>query len=259
MSEAETILIDPKRAEQMRGKSGLWRLLPIAVILAGLALSYAFGLQHYLSLSFLGESRAALKAYAGAHYLLSAALFMAIYIAAVAFSLPAATILTVFGGFLFGWLAGGFMVVIAATIGACILFLAARSALGGFLRDKVGGRAAALAEGFKKDAFSYLLVLRLAPVFPFFFVNIAPALFDVTLRTFAAATFLGIIPGTFAYAFLGQGVDSVLDAAHAAGKAASIGDLVTPQITLAFAGLACVAAMPLIIKKLRRAPDGEMK
>jgi uncharacterized membrane protein YdjX (TVP38/TMEM64 family) len=253
MSEAEAVLIEPARAAAENGKSGLWRVLPIGVILAGLALSYALGLQDYLSLTYLGESRATLKAFAAEHYLWSAGLFMAIYVAAVAFSLPAATILTVFGGFLFGWRAGGFMVVIAATLGACILFLAARSAFGGFLRDKVGGRAAALAEGFKREAFSYLLVLRLAPVFPFFFVNIAPALFDVNLRTFAAATFLGIIPGTFAYAFLGQGVDSVLDSAHRAGTQATLGDLVTPQITLAFAALACVAAIPLIVKKLRRA------
>ena len=258
MSEAETLLNEPARAAKTKGRSGLWRLLPFGIILAGLALSYAFGLQDYLSLSYLGESRTALKAYVAANFLSSAALFMVIYIAAVAFSLPAATILTVFGGFLFGWLAGGLMVVIAATIGGCILFLAARSALGGFLRDKVGGRAAALAEGFKKDAFSYLLVLRLAPIFPFFFVNIAPALFDVTLRTFAAATFLGIIPGTFAYAFLGQGLDSVLDAAQKSGTQASISDLVTPQITLAFAGLACVAAIPIIIKKLRSKPAGEV-
>jgi uncharacterized membrane protein YdjX (TVP38/TMEM64 family) len=258
MSEAETLLNGPVRAAENKGRSGLYRLLPFGVILAGLALSYAFGLQDYLSLSYLGESRAAPKAYVAANFFLSAAMFMALYVAAVAFSLPAATILTVFGGFLFGWLAGGVMVVIAATIGACILFLAARSALGGFLRDKVGGRAAALAEGFKKDAFSYLLVLRLAPVFPFFFVNIAPALFDVTLRTFAAATLLGIIPGTFAYAFLGQGVDSVLDAAQKSGTQASISDLVTPQITLAFAGLACVAAIPIIIKKLRSKPSGEV-
>jgi uncharacterized membrane protein YdjX (TVP38/TMEM64 family) len=257
MSEAEAVLKEPVRAAAEKSKGGLHRLLPFGVILAGLALSYAFGLHDYLSLSYLAESRAALKTYVAANFLLSTALFMAIYIAAVAFSLPAATILTVFGGFLFGWLAAGFMVVISATIGACILFLAARSALGGFLRDMVGGRAAALAEGFKKDAFSYLLVLRLAPIFPFFFVNIAPALFDVTLRTFAAATFLGIIPGTFAYAFLGQGVDSVLDAAQKSGTQASIGDLVTPQITLAFAGLACVAAIPIIIKKLRRPPAGE--
>ena len=105
MSEAETLLNKPARAAETKGRSGLYRLLPFGIILAGLALSYAFGLQHYLSLTYLGESRAALKAYVAANYLLSAALFMSIYITAVAFSLPAATILTVFGGFLFGWLA----------------------------------------------------------------------------------------------------------------------------------------------------------
>jgi uncharacterized membrane protein YdjX (TVP38/TMEM64 family) len=258
MSEAESLLNNPAREAEVKGKSSPYRLLPAAVILAGLALGYAFGLQHYLSLSYLGESRAALKAYAGAHLLLSAAMFMGIYVLAVAFSFPAAAVLTIFGGFLFGWLAGGAMVVVSATIGASILFLATRSAFGGFLRQRIGARAAALAEGFKKDAFSYLLVLRFAPVFPFFIINIASALFDVPLRTFAAATFLGIIPGTFAYAFLGQGVDSVLDAAQKAGTQASLSELVTPQITLAFAALAFVAAVPIIIKKLRKPPAGEI-
>jgi uncharacterized membrane protein YdjX (TVP38/TMEM64 family) len=101
------------------------------------------------------------------------------------------------------------------------MFLAARSAFGDFLRDKVGGRVRRLADGFEKDAFSYLLVLRLAPIFPFFVMNIAPALFNVPLRTYVAATFLGILPGTFAYAYLGQGIDSVLVAARQAGTEVS--------------------------------------
>ena len=256
MSDRHILLKHAPDGAAAKSKFSLWRLLPVAVILGGLGLGYAFGLQHYLSLSYLGESRAALKAFVESNYLISLAVFVSIYILCVAFSFPAATILTVFGGFLFGWLVSGPVVVVAATIGACILFLATRSALGGFLRERVGGRAAALAQGFKKDAFSYVLVLRLAPVFPFFFVNIAAALFDVSLRTFAAATFIGIIPGTFAYSFLGQGVDSVLDAAQKAGAEASVRDLVTPQITLAFAVLACAAALPVIIKKLRKSSDG---
>ena len=256
MSEAESALNEPARAGISKYRSAAARLLPIGIILAGLALGYTFGLQNYLSLAYLGESRAALKTFVDANFAISVAAFMLIYILCVAFSFPAATILTVFGGFLFGWLLSGPIVVVAATIGACILFLATRSAVGGFLRERVGGRAAALAEGFKQDAFSYLLVLRLAPVFPFFFVNIAAALFDVPLRTFAVATLFGIIPGTFAYSFLGQGVDSVLDAAQRAGSQASVRDLVTPQITLAFAALAFVAAVPVIIKKLRKKSDG---
>lgn len=242
-----------------KDKNGFLRLLPVIVIMAGLGIGYAFGLQNYLSLAYLGESRAGLTAYVEAHFFQSVAMFMGVYILATAFSFPAASILTIFGGFLFGWLAAGSMVVISATLGASILFLATRSAFGDFLRQRVKGRASALAEGFKKDAFSYLLVLRFAPVFPFFFINIASALFNVPLRTFAAATFIGIIPGTFAYAFLGQGVGSVIDAAQKAGTEAKISDLVTPQITLAFACLAIVAAIPIIIKKLRKSPSGDVK
>lgn len=251
MSEADTLLSQPAPAAPLKAKSGWARVLPLAIIAAGLGLGYAFGLQDYLSLNYLGESRTALKVYVGENYALSIALFMAVYILAVAFSFPAASILTIFGGFLFGWTTGGPLVVVSATIGACILFLATRSAFGDFFRRKIGGKAAALAEGFKKDAFSYLLVLRFAPVFPFFVINIASALFDVPLRTFALATFIGIIPGTLAYSFLGEGVDSVLDAAQKAGTEASISDLVTPQITLAFVLLATVAALPVILKKLR--------
>jgi uncharacterized membrane protein YdjX (TVP38/TMEM64 family) len=254
MSKGHAVLSNFEPVELPKSKNRVLRLLPVAIIVAGLGLGYASGLQDYLSLSYLGESRLWLKAYVGDNYLISAAVFMILYALAVAFSLPAASVLTIFGGFLFGWLAGGAMVAVSATVGATILFLAARSAFGDFLREKVGGRAADLAEGFKRDAFSYLLVLRLAPVVPFFLLNIAPALFNISLRSYVSATFLGILPGTFAFAFLGQGVDSVIDAAQKVGKQASVGDLVTPQITLAFAALACVATIPIIIKKLRKAP-----
>ena len=143
------------------------------------------------------------------------------------------------------------MVVIAATLGATILFLAARSGFGGLLKDKLGTKAEAFADGFRKDAFGYLLVLRLAPVFPFFLVNIAPAFFNVKTRDYVLATALGILPGTFAFAWLGEGVGSVLDAAKASGSAPSVSQLVTPQITIAFAALAVVAAIPLVIKRLK--------
>lgn len=222
------------------------------MIAAGLALAYAFGLQDYFSLTFLGEQRAYLEAQVAGNYWLAAILFFAIYTIAVAFSFPAASILTIFGGFLFGWFVGGLMVVAAATLGATILFWAAKSSFGGFLRDKLAGTAASFAEGFSKDAFGYLLVLRIAPIFPFFIINIAPALFNVKTRDYVAATFLGIIPGTFAYTWLGEGVGSILDAAKANGTTPSVGDLVTPEITIAFAAIAVVAAIPMIVKKFRK-------
>lgn len=233
-----------------------WRYLPIAVVMAGLAFGYAMGWHEYFSLMFLAEKRDVLNAYVADHYPFSLAVFFALYTAAVAFSFPVASALTVFGGFLFGWLVAGAVVAVAATLGASLLFLAARSALCGFLTRGVGGKVADLAAGFEKDAFGYLLVLRLAPIFPFFVMNIAPALFNVSLRAYVAATFLGILPGTFAYAWLGQGVDSVLEAAQASGEEPSIGDLVTPEITLAFAALALVAAIPTVVRKLRARKGG---
>ena len=227
------------------------RFLPIIVLLGGLAVGYAFGLHHYLSLTYLGEQRGALQAYVADNKLLSAALFMVIYTAAVAFSFPAASVLTIFGGFLFGWLQAGIMVAFAATLGATLLFLAAKSSIGGFLREKLKGSAASFADGFAKDALSYLFVLRLAPVFPFFLVNIAPALFNVRTRDYVIATFFGILPGTFAFCYLGEGVGSVLDAAAASGTTPSVKALVTPEITIAFAALAFVAAIPTLIRWYR--------
>lgn len=230
------------------------RFAPLAVIVAGLALAYAMGWQRFLSLGFLAESREMLLGFVDANYAMSVAGFAAAYVLAVAFSVPAASILTIFGGFLFGWLVAGIVVAFAATAGATIVFLAARSAFGDFLREKVGARVRRLAEGFEEDAFSYLLVLRLAPVFPFFVMNIAPALFHVPLRTYVTATFLGILPGTFAYAYLGEGVDSVLAAADEAGTQVSVSDLVTPQITIAFLALAAVAAIPPVLRRFRARP-----
>ncbi len=232
-------------------RGGYWRYLPIVIIAAGLALGYAMGWQRFFTLTYLSESSETLKAHVAGYPVLAPVIFFVTYTLAVAFSFPAASILTIFGGFLFGWFYGGLMVAFAATVGATMLFLAARSAFGDVLRKKVSGRAARLAEGFEDNAFGYLLVLRLAPVFPFFVINIAPALFNVPVRAYVVATFLGILPGTFAYAWLGQGVDSVLEAARAAGTEPSVGDLVTTEITLAFFFLALVAIIPTIVRSVR--------
>jgi len=231
-------------------KPAAWRrFLPLAIIAAGLAGGYAAGLQDYLSLTVLVEQRDALKTFVADHRVASILGYFVLYTLAVAFAFPAASVLTIFAGFVFGWFIAGTLTVFAATTGAAAIFLAARSAFGDVLRKRAGPFAAKLADGFAKDAFGYLLVLRLAPVFPFFIINIAPAFFDIRLRTYVAATFLGIIPGTFAYSWLGQGLDSVIEAA--AGREIAISDLVTPEITIAFLGLAIVAAIPTIVRKFR--------
>ncbi len=125
--------------------------------------------------------------------------FVALYAAVVALSLPGGAVLTMAGGFLFGWLLGGLASIVGATIGASIVFLIARSALGEFLAARAGPWLSRFRQGFQDDAFSYLLFLRLVPIFPFWLVNLAPALLGVGFVTYVATTFLGIIPGTFAY------------------------------------------------------------
>ena len=245
-----TSAADMNKEPQRPGRPA-WRFLPLAILLAGLTLGYSLGWHEFLTLATIAESRDALKAMVAEDQALSAATFFLVYTLAVAFSFPAASVLSVLAGFLFGWLAATVLVVCAATLGATALFLTARSACGDFLRRKISGKAAALAEGFEKDAFSYLLVLRLTPVVPFFLLNIAPALFNVSLRTYVLATLIGILPGTLAYCWLGEGLDSVIAAADAAGREPSLGDLATPQITVAFVALALVAALPLVVRKLR--------
>ncbi|MFC3641513.1 TVP38/TMEM64 family protein [Aquibium oceanicum] len=251
MQERNALSAASEKIATREGHSRLWRFLPIALIIAGLAAGYAAGLHEVLSLDYLSERRDQLHAFVADNYLSSLIGFLLVYALAVALAFPAASILTVFAGLLFGWLVGGALVAVAATLGATALFLAARSAFGDVLRNRLGQRAARLAAGFEEDAFGYLLVLRLAPIFPFWVINIAPAFFQVPLRTYVLATFIGILPGTFAYAYFGEGLESVLVAADQSGQDIALRDLITPEITIAFVALALVAAIPTVVKKLR--------
>ncbi|SOC17787.1 Uncharacterized membrane protein YdjX, TVP38/TMEM64 family, SNARE-associated domain [Stappia indica] len=245
--------------ERAAHRSALRRFLPLAVILAAMALGYALGLHEHLSLSELIRRRTELAGIVSQNLWLAIAGFAAVYVAAVALSFPGASLLTVLGGFLFGWALGGTVVAFAATIGAGLIFLAARMSLGETLAARAGPFLSRLAEGFREDAFHYLLFLRLAPVFPFWLVNVAPAVFGMRLRPYLVATFLGILPGTYAYAFIGAGLDSVIAAQEAAspGCAAAgtcrieLSALVTPQLLLAFAALGLAALIPVALRKWR--------
>jgi uncharacterized membrane protein YdjX (TVP38/TMEM64 family) len=221
------------------------RLIPLLLLVAGLGLIFAFGLQDYLSCDVLRDNRDDLSQWVGQHRLAAIVAFMGIYILAVALSVPGGAPLTVAGGFLFGiGLATG-MVVVAATVGATILFLAARTALGDMLCAKAGPWLGKLEQGFGANALSYLLVLRLVPLFPFFVVNLVPAFLGVSLRTFVIGTFLGIIPGTFVFASVGAGLGSIFDA----GAECSLDNVLTPQVIVALLGLAALSMIPVAYKK----------
>lgn len=231
-----------------------WRFAPLAAAGAGLFLIYSVGWHETLSLDQLAASRESLKAWTAAHPLLAPAGFVLLYALAVGCALPAAPILTILGGLLFGWMAGGAYAIAAVTLGASGLFLATRLAFGGFFDRRAGSRAALLAEGFRKDAFGYLVALRIAPFLPSFVVNIGAALCLVRPRTFVAATAIGILPGRLAYAWIGDGLDSALAAAAISGERVTLTALAaTPEITIAFAMLALVAVLAAIVRKNRGA------
>lgn len=230
---------------------GVWRrVLPLAIIVAGLALAYLTGVDRYLTLAHFADSRHTLRSLVIAHPVLAPLAFVLLYTFVVAFSFPFAWVLTLVAGFLFGWLLGSSLSLVAATTGATILFLVARSAFGDLVVRRADGRIARLADGFRRDAFAYLLILRLAPIVPFVVVNVAPALFGVRAATFAAATALGRIPATLTYAWLGQGLDGVFDRAAKAGRAPAVSDLITVDITLAFAALALVAGSAIVVRRV---------
>jgi len=225
----------------------LRRLLPLGALALAIAAVFAFDLDRYLTFDALRENRAALTAFVAANGLLAAVAYVLIYAAAVALSLPGGAVLTIAGGFLFGTLPGGALVVLAATVGATLLFLIAKTALGDPLRARAGPFLQRMEAGFQENALSYLLVLRLIPLFPFFIVNLVPAFLGVRLRTYVLATFFGIIPGSIVYASVGAGLGSVFDRA----EAFSPSSILTPQIAVALVGLAMLALLPVVYRKLK--------
>lgn len=220
---------------------GLTRLLPLLLVVAALALAYAFGLHRSLSFEALGQGQDALRGLVAAHPLLAPLAYVAAYAAAAALSLPGAVVITLAGGLLFGTLAGGTLAVIGATLGATLLFLAARHALGDWLAARAGPLMERVRPGLERDGFSYLLALRLIPLFPFWLVNLAPALVRMPLRSFVAATFLGIIPGTFVFASVGAGIGEVL----AQGRQPDLSVILRPAVLLPLLGLALLSLLPV--------------
>lgn len=228
-----------------------WRLAPICLLLAGLVLGYALGAHENLTLQGLAENGAALKRRGADNAVLAALAFIAFYALAVAMSFPAVALLKVIGGFLFGWLAGTVYIIVAATVGGALLFLSVRTAFGGFLRNRAGKRVAKLAREFESDAFSYVLMMRLAPFVPFAVASIAPALFDVRLRTYLAATAIGVVPGAICFAWVGQELDAAIEDARAAGRQVTLSELVTPEISIALLALTLVVVLATIVRKVR--------
>lgn len=218
----------------------------LAAVAAVLVAVYASGLHRYLSLDQLALHYDTLRAWAERHPVLAPLMFGAVYAAAIAVSVPGALVLTLTAGFLFGTWIGGLVAVIAATLGATAIFLIARTSLGEPLRRRATGAGfQRMQEGFQADALSYLMVLRLLPLFPFWLVNLVPAFLGVPLRTFVLATAVGMLPGTLVYASLGNGVGVLL----AMGEEPDLGIIFRPAIFGPLLGLAALALLPVLYKR----------
>jgi uncharacterized membrane protein YdjX (TVP38/TMEM64 family) len=210
-------------------KAGLLALLISAVV----AFFY-WDLDRYLTLDALKAHRDELLAFTQAHYATAVVAYIAIYCLMVAVSLPGALIITLAGGLLFGPLLATIYVNVGATTGATLAFLAARYLLRDWVEAKFGDRLGPLQQGFSKNAFSYLLTLRLIPIFPFFLINLLAGLTRIPLSTYVLATSLGIIPGTFVYAYAGRQL----------GTINSLSEIASPRVLIAFALLGLLAVLP---------------
>ena len=229
-----------------RAKSRL-RFLPIVVLAAGAALA-SFLAGDYLSLETLSENHEALVGWRDRNLIAASLVFVAIYIVAVTFSVPGAIWLTLAGGFVFDTALAAGLTVISATIGATLIFLAARSSLGAVLHERAGPWLGRIDDEVARGEISFLLVMRLIPVIPFFIANLAPAFVKVRLANFIWTTLVGITPATVVIASVGAGLGEVLEQ----GGEPDIGAIFAPHILLPLLGLAALASLPVVLRKLRR-------
>ncbi|WP_210485247.1 TVP38/TMEM64 family protein [Microvirga antarctica] len=260
-----------KEADQGLRRARLLRYLPPLLVVLAVGVAFSSGLHHALSFETLVAHQNAIRAVVAAHPVWAACLYVLVYASIVTLSIPASIFLSMTGGYLFGWAIGGALAAVSATLGAGSIFLIARTSIAEPLLRRAGSRIQRLAAGFRADAFSYLLFLRLLPVMPFWVTNLAAALFGMRLRTFLIGTQLGVIPICYAFAVAGSGLDTViaaqermLAACRLAGRSPCVLDfhpesLLSWQLVLALAVLGILALGPILAKRWqarRRETDG---
>ena len=226
-------------------ESPIWiKLWPVYVIAAGLALAVSQGWHQYLTLESLSENAVWLDELVRNNLVLVLAGYILVYAAATTFIIPGG-VLTIAGGFLFGLYIGTPATIIAATVGASILFFAAKTSIGSVLRQIAGPFLERMESGFNENALSYMFALRLIPLFPFAVVNIAPGLLGPKYRDYLITTFFGIIPGTLAYTWIGAAIKGTL----LEGGEVDIGSLAANFLP-AFIALGVVSLIPVAYKKI---------
>ncbi len=245
----------------------LRRWLPVLVLALGLALVIASGAHRLLSFEALVAHQAEIQSWRASAPLATALGFLLLYALVTAFSLPVGLPLTIIGGWLFGALWATGLIAVGASLGAVAVFLAARYAIGDRLRSRAGAHTGSgldrLIAEIEGNAASYLLMLRLVPLFPFWLVNLAPAFTRIRATTFLWTTALGILPGTFVYAGLGNGVSQILarlgpqagadDRGGADMALRSLSGAIWQwQVLLPLLGLAALSLLPVVWRRIKR-------
>lgn len=220
--------------------------LLVILLLACLSFFY-FQLYRYLSIDSLIHYRAVIKDWSDKHYLTAILLYNLSFILLIACGIPCATVFTLLGGFLFGVIAVVYA-VFSTTAGGFILFLTVRTAFGEQLAASSIRWIQKLEQGFKENAFNYLLSLRLVPIFPCWLSNISAGILNVPITTFLAATIIGIFPSTLIYALAGRSFDKIL-AEH---NRPILNIMMTPSILLPLLGLAILSLLPIIYKSVKK-------
>jgi uncharacterized membrane protein YdjX (TVP38/TMEM64 family) len=250
---------DPRQFEQ-RLKPAVARLIaigrptPAGLLLAALGLSsiavvLTLGVKGGdLGYELLQRYHLDLIGFAYGRPLLASLVFVLACSLAVAASVPGGSLLAVLGGLLFGWVEATLYVQLASLAGATAVFLLARSMLAGRIRARAGPRLERLTDGFNRHAFRYVFVMHLFPLLPFGMIIALPAACGVSLRTYLTAAFLGLLPSTLLLAHLGEG----LGFAFFREGGVTLTSLLSPQILLAAGGLAGLALLPVVYRRLTR-------
>ncbi len=245
--------MDQKQAAGSKKGGIVKRVIPAGIVVILLVAFFATGLHHHINFATLQANHADLAQFVQDNYVVSIVAYVCGYAILTGISFPAASLVTLLGGFLFGWFAGTIFTVIGATAGATMIFLIARTSLGEAMWEKVKPYAGRMEQGFRENQFSYLMFLRLLPVFPFWVVNLVPAFLGVKVRMYVLTTAIGILPGSAVYNIIGDGLSEVF----AQGQEFSLENAVSTEIVVGLTGLAIISLVPIVVKRIRGRGSGQ--
>ncbi len=231
-----------KMVAKDKKKPNLLCWVPLAILVLGFFLFFYFHLYRYITLENIKNNRHLLVRWTHENYTLAAISYFIIYTLIIAISIPGALVFTIAAGFLFGTLWGTIFVLLSETVGSALLFFAIQISLSSWFEKKAGKWIKKMEINFQKNAFNYIITLRLIPIIPFWAVNIAAALVGVELTTFMIATFIGIIPLTIIYVSLGQSLGLMFDTQ----QTPDLTIVFQPHILLPLLGLTLLSVMPAI-------------